>query len=156
MWNAERGPMAWLSRTFGRAAEPEAQPAAPAAPAAPARQWIDAEGFLGQIGGDKTLLQELTRLFEQERQRRLVTLREVIAAKDPEGIKSAAHAIKSGLTNFCAPDAVALAAALEDAGRAGMRGEADAIVGLGPQVDALASCMAEMYRELVEMGGAGV
>lgn len=108
---------------------------------------------MGQIGGDQMLLGELTRLFEQERQRRLVTLREVIAAGDAEAIKSAAHAIKSGLTNFCAPDAVALAATLEDAGRAGMRGESDAIQGLEPQVDVLEACMAEMYQELISMGG---
>ena len=171
MWNAERGPMAWWRRTFGQptelgadaAADPSAvSPAnvtpreeeAPAPPPVPARVWIDGDGLMSQIGGDTALLQELTRLFEMERTRRLIALREAIADQDGCEIKSAAHAIKSGLTNFCSPEAVALAAELEMAGRAAMAGDASAIIGLEPKVDVLAACMGDMLIELQSMGEA--
>ena len=153
MWNADQGPLAWWRRTFaqkghGSVSEDSAQ----AEPPAPPRQWIDEDGLLHQLGGDRDLLQELTRLFEVERDRRLVVLRAAVAEQDCQEIKSSAHAIKSGLTNFSAPDAVALAAELEMAGRAGMAGDVSAVVGLEPKVDALATCISEMLRQLRAMG----
>ncbi|MFT4975706.1 MAG: HPt (histidine-containing phosphotransfer) domain-containing protein [Myxococcota bacterium] len=154
MWNADRGPMAWLNRTLGRTAqaEPDAAPVLTPAPA-PKKPWIDSDGLLSQISNDPELLRELTRLFDQERERRLVTLRAAIEAADATEIKSAAHAIKSGLTNFSAPEAVALAQELEMAGRAGISGDTAALEGLAPKVDVLSACMTEMLDELHTLGG---
>lgn len=153
MWNADQGPLAWWRRTFTQRSHGSASvDSAQADPSAPPRQWIDEDGLLHQLGGDRELLQELTRLFEVERDRRLVVLRTAVAEQDCREIKSSAHAIKSGLTNFSAPDAVALAAELEMAGRAGMAGDVSAVAGLEPKVDSLAACISEMLQQLRAMG----
>ena len=153
MWNANQGPLAWWRRKFAQGNQEAAStdPSSVDSPPPP-RQWIDEDGLLHQLGGDRALLQELTRLFEVERDRRLVVLRAAVAAQDSIEIKSCAHAIKSGLTNFSAPDAVALAAEIEMAGRAGMAGDPSAVVGLEPQVNGLSKCISEMLQQLHAMG----
>lgn len=153
MWNADQGPLAWWRRKFAQEDQGAASTdSSSMEPPSPPRQWIDEDGLLHQLSGDRALLQELTRLFEVERDRRLVVLRAAVAAQDSREIKSCAHAIKSGLTNFSAPGAVALAAEIEMAGRAGMAGDPSAVVGLEPQVNALSECISEMLHQLHAMG----
>lgn len=159
MWKSDPKPEMWWRRMLGQAANPsntaaetadpsEAQPAA-----APPRRWIDEAGLQEQLGGDKELLTELTRLFDMEREKRLQALREAVATKDGRAVKFAAHAIKSGLTNFAAMDAVHLAGGIEQTGRAAMEGDATALNGLEDRVDALETCMQEMVDQLCEMTG---
>ena len=163
MWNADQGPLAWARRALGLggasapaatddAPAQEAEPAAPAVepeePAAPARRWIDDDALLGQLAGDRELLAELARLFVQERDRRLVALEGALSAGDAGEVGRAAHGIKSGLTNFCAPEAVALAASIEHAGRDGE------LSGVPAALAELKVCMQEMEAELDRLGGA--
>lgn len=147
MWNTDRGPLAWWRRTFGPAPQEDTPPEPePSVPAPTSREWINAPELLAQLGEDLDLLRELSRLFVEEREKRIVLLQEALAAGNAVEVGRAAHGIKSGMTNFCAPEAVALAATIEHAGRAGDLSEVPA------RLRELQACMADMEAQLERLG----
>ncbi|MEL6345065.1 MAG: Hpt domain-containing protein [Myxococcota bacterium] len=111
------------------------------------RAWIDEPGLLEMVGGDTGLLGEMGKLFVTENGRRLDELKAALVEGDALAVREAAHGIKSGLTNFCAPDAVALAQKVEYAGRN------NALAGIAGDVDALVECIAQMTQQLQHMNG---
>ena len=91
---------------------------------------------------------ELTALFADENVRRLTDLRAALAAGDALQISREAHGIKSGLTNFCADDAVAIAFHIEKTAKEGV------IDGLPAATDRLEIALAEITEQLTAMGRA--
>lgn len=134
---------------------------APSAPPAPERAvstepqlstapklWVDEDAVLQRMGGSMAILQELTQLFAEENARRMVDLREALTRQDPQMVSREAHGIKSGLTNFCADDAVALAYHIEKTAREG------SLEGLSEAINALDITLQEVTDQLRSMGRA--
>lgn len=130
---------------FEKKSSPE--PASAPAPAPSPRDWIDEAELLEMVGGDRGLLQEMGRLFVSENDRRMVALHAALKQGDATGVREAAHGIKSGLTNFCAPEAVELAAVVEHAGREGV------LANIHDNVVALERCLEQMNQQLQKMNG---
>jgi HPt (histidine-containing phosphotransfer) domain-containing protein len=126
---------------------PAPEPVAAPQPTAP-RQWVDEAAVLERMGGSMEILMELTVLFADENVRRLADLRAALAAGDALQVSREAHGIKSGLTNFCADDAVALAFNIEHAGKAG------SLEGLAGAIDVLEVALSEVTEQLTAMGKA--
>lgn len=120
---------------------------APAEPSVP-RQWVDEVAVLDRMGGSMDILMELTALFADENVRRLADLRAALAAGDALQVSREAHGIKSGLTNFCADDAVAIAFHIEKTAKEGC------IDGLLAATDRLESALTEVTEQLTAMGRA--
>jgi HPt (histidine-containing phosphotransfer) domain-containing protein len=112
------------------------------------RQWVDEVAVLDRMGGSMDILMELTELFADENVRRLVDLRAALAAGDALQVSREAHGIKSGLTNFCADDAVDIAFYIEKTSKEGV------IDGLSVAIDRLESALAEVTEQLTAMGRA--
>ncbi len=102
------------------------QPVADRAPIAaapanrPATQWVNEAQLMERMGGNRALIGELNRLLIEENRRRFASLRQAIAQADGQRISREAHGIKSGLTNFCAPEVEKLAHQLEHASQDGV------------------------------------
>ena len=113
-----------------------------------ARQWVDEVAVLERMGGSIEILMELTDLFANENVRRLAALRAAISAGDPLQVSREAHGIKSGLTNFCAEEAVALAFQIEDSAKKG------SLDGLETATDVLEAVLNSVTEQLTMMGKA--
>jgi len=130
--------------------EPSPEPLAdsPEPLAEGARQWVDEVAVLERMGGSIEILMELTDLFANENVRRLAALRAAISAGDPLQVSREAHGIKSGLTNFCAEEAVALAFQIEDSAKKG------SLDGLETATDVLEAVLNSVTEQLTMMGKA--
>ncbi|MEO6260376.1 MAG: Hpt domain-containing protein, partial [Thermoanaerobaculia bacterium] len=73
------------------------------------------------------LLREILDLFRKDVALRLQTIDEALAAKDPEAMWQAAHALRSGAANLGAMRVVSLCDALQDLGRSNSIVGADAM-----------------------------
>ena len=131
----------------GEDVSPDAVVIAPHRDRAP-RQWVDEAAVLERMGGSIDILMELTALFTDENQRRMPALRAAMAAGDALQISREAHGIKSGLTNFCADDAVAIAFHIEKTAKEGD------IDGLPAAIDRLDIALTEVTEQLTAMGRA--
>ena len=127
---------------------PAVEHEAPASLALAPRQWVDEVAVLERMGGSMDILMELTELFAEENIRRLTDLRAALAAGDALQVSREAHGIKSGLTNFCADDAVAIAFHIEKTAKEG------GIDGLSAATDRLERALAEITEQLTAMGRA--
>ncbi|MDG1483180.1 MAG: Hpt domain-containing protein [Myxococcota bacterium] len=112
------------------------------------RQWVDEVAVLERMGGSIEILMELTDLFASENVRRLAALRAAIAAGDALQTSREAHGIKSGLTNFCADEAVALAFQIEASAKKG------SLDGLETATDVLEAVLNSVTEQLTMMGKA--
>ena len=111
-------------------------------------QWVDEVAVLERMGGSMEILMELTVLFADENVRRLADLRTALAAEDALQVSREAHGIKSGLTNFCADEAVALAFHIEKNAKEG------SLDGLVSATDALEAALQGVTDQLSAMGKA--
>jgi len=110
--------------------------------------WVDEVAVLERMGGSIEILMELTALFVDENVRRLVDLRAALVAGDALQVSRETHGIKSGLTNFCADEAVALTHDIEKTAKAG------SLEGLAAAIDVLAIVLQEVTDQLTAMGKA--
>jgi CheY-like chemotaxis protein/HPt (histidine-containing phosphotransfer) domain-containing protein len=114
----EAGMDGYVTKPFHRAALFEALAAA--APAAVGQEkGVDLEAALAIVEGDRGLLAEMARLFEQEAPGQLAALREAVGQGDQAGVALHAHALKGALTALGAVAAADAAWRLEQLGRAG-------------------------------------
>ena len=111
-------------------------------------QWVDEAAVLERMGGSMEILMELTALFADENIRRMSALRAAMSAGNALQISREAHGIKSGLTNFCADDAVAIAFHIEKTAKEGV------IDGLPAAIDRLDIALTEVTEQLTAMGRA--
>jgi signal transduction histidine kinase/CheY-like chemotaxis protein len=87
-------------------------------PAAPAMA-IDREQLLMRLGGDEELLTEVVDLFLADCPVRLTAIKTAVDARDAEGIRKAAHALKGAAGNLSAARLVAATQTLERIGADG-------------------------------------
>ncbi len=80
---------------------------------------LDHEEALAQVQGDRELLSELADIFLKDYPRLFAEVGRSSECGDAEGIERAAHALKGSVGNFFARPAMAAAAELEAAARAG-------------------------------------
>ena len=72
-----------------------------------------------QEPGTPDILIELIDLFLEDAPARLAAVRDAVARRDAEGLRSASHALKSSATNLGIRELAGLAARLESTGRSG-------------------------------------
>jgi CheY-like chemotaxis protein len=96
-----------LTRLFGAAAGPAAEPA------------LDVAAALEYMGGDRELLGELLAIFKEDAPGYLQALGHAVDRSDPAALMTAAHALKGSLHVLGVKAAAALAADLEQLGRSG-------------------------------------
>ncbi len=124
-------------------------PARPRVQPCSAPAWVDRDRLFQELGGAEDLLAELVACFAEDLPPRLQSLVEAAMAGDAASLARAAHGVQSGLSNFCAPGARALAADLERSCRDGLpldaEGEAERLVAAAEGV------LAELQNMVGEM-----
>lgn len=113
----------------------------------PATSTCDCDAFVARLDGDVRLARQMALAFVADAPRLVRALTQAIAARDADGVRRAAHAIKGAAMNFDAVDTVAAAARLERAAQAGDLTEAPALAG---RIEAAA---AQLVAALSEFGG---
>jgi PAS domain S-box-containing protein len=91
-----------------------------------ASAWVDAEGALERVGGDRELLGEIVGLFLDEVPDLLSQARAALTRSDAATLERAAHTIKSTAANFGTGPVIDLALTLELVGHSGDLTTADA------------------------------
>lgn len=71
------------------------------------------EMAIARVGGDRTLFQELARLFLDDYPKSLLAIQESLANHDRAALEHHAHSLKGAAMNFDAPDVVQAARSLE-------------------------------------------
>jgi CheY-like chemotaxis protein/HPt (histidine-containing phosphotransfer) domain-containing protein len=128
-----------------------AQASAPASetPALPSRGSgpFDDRKLLERVGGDRSALAALVRIFRADWPLQLSRLRRAVADADAPALRAAAHALKGAVSNFAAPAPTETAFTLQKMGEAGRLAGASAVVErLEREVDELVAALAEVVR----------
>ncbi|MGQ9925158.1 MAG: ATP-binding protein, partial [Armatimonadota bacterium] len=131
------------------AARPEVERESGSMPTESAVKYLDAEGALERLGGDRALLAELAGLFVEEGPRLLSEAEEGLARGDAQAVQNAAHQLKGLLAQFCAMSAREAAWALELEAR-----RAD-LVAARPRLAALREQFGLVLPELRLLAGRG-
>jgi two-component system sensor histidine kinase/response regulator len=108
------------------------------APAAP----LDVGQMRDRLGDDDELIADIIRLFLEDYPIRLAAIEQAIELRDPDRIRSGAHALKGSASNLSASGVVAAARALEMLGDPADLGAIDAnFVTLVAEVERLAAAL---------------
>ena len=99
------------------------------------RPVFDLEAALARVEGDRSLLQELIKIFLEDAPRQLAEIREAIAAKDARRLNRAAHSLGGAIANFEAGPAHEAAVRLER-------------ISASPDIAGAADAAAELERTL--------
>ena len=83
----------------------------------PTSNPLDRDAILDRVGGDESLLKEITDIFLSEYPSLLAEIREAIQRSDPASLERSAHTLKGSVSNFGADDATQAAYQLEILGR---------------------------------------
>jgi CheY-like chemotaxis protein len=89
------------------------------APGRAARGTVDEALLLERVGGDRSALRRLVRLFLSDAPKLMVRIRHAIEGSEARALQAAAHALKGAVSNFAAPVAVEAAQQLQRMGEAG-------------------------------------
>ena len=81
---------------------------------------------LERIGGDADLLKELIQIFLEDAPGQMAGIRTAISRGDADGLRRTAHTLKGAVSNFAAESTREAAFALEEMGKKGRIGEAEA------------------------------
>ena len=87
---------------------------------------LNRAAVLDRLGGDTTLLREITAIFLAEYPGLLAQIRDAIEAGQPRQLERAAHSLKGSVSNFGVTAATEAALDLERIGRHGQMGAAPA------------------------------
>ena len=115
---------------------------------------LDRAAMLERVGGDHSLMRELTEIFLEEYPRLLVGIRSAVEARDANCIERAAHSLKGAVANFGAAGALQAALAMELVGREGrMSAAPDALRYLEAEFQLLEPALHELlFNECTEGG----
>jgi len=100
------------------------------------------EMAIARVGGDRTLFQELARLFLDDYPKTLLAVQESLANHDRAALEHHAHSLKGAAMNFDAPDVVQAARSLE----LGSRNEPEAALSQG--LKTLETALAKLDSDL--------
>ena len=87
---------------------------------------VDRAAVLDRVGGDESLLREITEIFLSEYPSLLEEIRTAVRTGDPGRLERFAHTLKGSVANFGAAEATRAAYQLEQIGRAQDLGQAPA------------------------------
>ncbi len=105
---------------------------------------FDRAGALARAGGNEKVLAEAIKLFQKLASGYLSKVRDALVANDPKKLERAAHTLRGTLSFYGASEAVAIALALENAGREKtLSGCADKLTQLESQVQLLLLALEE-------------
>jgi len=79
------------------------------------RNAVDIQTVLDQIGGDRTLLREVIRVFLTDGPDIRSRLQQALGQQNIQLLREAAHSAKGAVGNFCTEEAVKAAISLENA-----------------------------------------
>jgi two-component system sensor histidine kinase/response regulator len=106
---------------------------------------LDKEAVLDRVGGDESLLKEITEIFLAEYPTLLQDIREAIQRADAAKLERSAHTLKGSVSNFGADEATNAAYELEMLGRKGRLDQApEALRALELHFSALAPALESM------------
>jgi HPt (histidine-containing phosphotransfer) domain-containing protein len=106
---------------------------------------LDREAVLDRVGGDESLLKEITEIFLAEYPGLIDGIREAIQQQDPRKLEHCAHTLKGSVSNFGVDAATDAAYQLEIAGRRRRLEDApDALRALESHFEALAPALASL------------
>jgi len=80
---------------------------------------VDFPRLLERVGGDRTALAQLVRIFRADSPKQAARIRKAIRDSDAPALRSAAHAVKGAVSNFAAPAATEAAVRLQRMGDTG-------------------------------------
>ena len=110
---------------------------------------FDRDAALERVEGDAQLLLELWGIFQEDSPLTLAELRSAVYAGDEWRVHRAAHAVKGGVANFVAPEAVEAAQTLENLGRSGLLdGMRPALIALEEALERLHEAMTAFEQEM--------
>jgi HPt (histidine-containing phosphotransfer) domain-containing protein len=133
------------------AAVEQQRPMAAAVSAEPSTVVFDMNGLLARVGGDRTLMADIVRLFLEDHPSRLATIRAAIDANDANTLRVAAHGLKGAAGNLGAMAVYEATSALE---QIGADGHLDAARGVWERllsdVDAFVAAVRPFDRTAIE------
>src|SRR5688572_30214330 len=116
-------------------------------PVAVLNESVDKAVVLDRLGGDETLLREITEIFLEEYPTLLEEIRAAVQAGDPGRLERSAHTLKGSVANFGAAQATRTAYRLEQIGREQHLDEAPAALrALELHFSALRPALVDMLR----------
>ncbi len=77
------------------------------------RPAIDEAAFFELMGGDRTLMEEVARLYVKNYSVRIKLLKDALELDNPQSVRLAAHSVKGAVSNLAAPQAIEIAKKLE-------------------------------------------
>jgi HPt (histidine-containing phosphotransfer) domain-containing protein len=127
------------------ALEPETIAIAPASAAGAAIPPIDRDSLMQRLGGDERLLIEVIRVFLDDCPLRLAAIKAAVDSRDPERIRTTAHALKGAAANLSAKGLFDAAAMLE---RLGLEGRLEPAEAAWRQLSIEATSVIDLLRRL--------
>jgi histidine phosphotransfer protein HptB len=110
---------------------------------------IDEGALLERVADDPEFLAHMVSVFVADVPTRLAAIRTALEAADAHGVERAAHSLKGALAMMAADAAAAAALRLEQAGRAGVLVDADALLtGLEAQVTEVSAALHALVRRM--------
>jgi HPt (histidine-containing phosphotransfer) domain-containing protein len=91
-------------------------------------QAFDQDELMERIDGDVEFLEESLEIYDEDAAPLLAQVREAVAARDAGALTTAAHTLKSMVSNFAATAAAEAARTLEMRGREGRLDDVDALM----------------------------
>jgi len=111
---------------------------------------INVEELMERIDGDRSLLAELSEIFEEEYPKQLRAAHEALAQNDAAAVRRIGHSLKGALANLAATDASGLAASVEAMGKSGDLSHLDVkLVEMQSVMGHVASQLQSLYMESV-------
>lgn len=110
-------------------------------------QWFDETELMDRLDNDVSFLAETVQMLETDGRALMEQVKAALAAGDAAAVGRSAHTLKGMISNFCAPQAQALALDVEKAGKAGdCAAGAAAAARLEPALEALIGELAEFVK----------
>jgi HPt (histidine-containing phosphotransfer) domain-containing protein len=105
------------------------------------------EVLLDSVGGDKEFLVELMQDYLDDSPRQLATMETALVAGDAEGLRRAAHSLKSNSITFGATNLAGLCKELEDLGKSGkLDGAGAKIVGASAEYERVRQALQSIQK----------
>ena len=113
---------------------------------------IDSDQFMRRLGGDEQLFMDVIQLFLHDCPLRLAAIKEAVDERDPEKIRTTAHALKGAAANLSAAGLFDAAAVLE---RIGAEARVNAAEAGWRRLAAEAAEVMDVLRECEQSGSSG-
>lgn len=109
---------------------------------------IDYVAALDRVGGDRSLLNEITGIFLEEYPVLLEQIRQAVRDQNGDRLQRSAHSLKGSVANFGAAEVVSAAYRVERLGRSGQLSEArEAVADLETELQRLEPALKAIFEQ---------